>query len=339
MGEKYKPLIGITIGDPAGIGPEIIIKALKTEKIYEDCRPLVIGSVAVLERAAKAIGETIHTQIIEKPAEAEYHLGTINVIETDTYDLSSLEWGKEQALGGQIAMDSIYKSIEMGMNGEVDAVTTAPINKVAIKMVGVKQAGHTEIYLDKTGSDYVLTMFDCFNMRVFHLSRHMSLRNAIDYATKEHILADIQRIDFQLKKIGIENPKIAVAGINPHCGEGGLFGDEEIKEVIPAILAAQEQGINAIGPISPDTLFSRGKKGEFDAILAMYHDQGHIPCKTLDLEKSVSMTLGLPFIRGSVDHGTAFDIAGKGIATNTSMVAAIESTIRYAAAMHHAETK
>lgn len=339
MSEKYKPLIGITIGDPAGIGPEIIIKALKTEKIYEDCRPLVIGNVQVLERAAEAIGETIHTQIIQKPDEAEYSLGTINVIEVGEYDISSLEWGKEQALGGQIAIDSIYKSIELGMAGEIDAVTTAPINKVAIKMVGVKQAGHTEIYLDRTGADYVLTMFDCFNMRVFHLSRHMSLRNAIDYATKEHILADVERIDFQLKKLGMKNPKIAVAGINPHCGEGGLFGDEEIREVTPAVLAAQEEGINAVGPIPPDTLFSRGKKGEFDAILAMYHDQGHMPCKTLDLERSVSMTLGLPFIRGSVDHGTAFDIAGKGIATNTSMVAAIETTIRYAAAMHEAENK
>lgn len=339
MGEKYKPLIGITIGDPAGIGPEIIIKALKTERIYKECRPLVIGSVEVLDRAAEAIGETVHTKIIEEPAEAEYHLGTINVVETGKYDLSELKWGEEQALAGRISMDAVNKSIEMGLRGKIDAVTTAPINKVAIKMTGVKQAGHTEIYLDKTGADYVLTMFDCFNMRVFHLSRHISLKAAIEYATEEHILADIQRIDFQIRKLGIENPKIAVAGINPHCGEGGLFGDEEIREVIPAICEAKKQGINVVGPISPDTLFSRGKKGEFDAILAMYHDQGHIPCKTLDLEQSVSMTLGLPFIRGSVDHGTAFDIAGKGIATNTSMVAAIETTIRYSKAMHDAEIK
>ena len=336
MKQNDRPIFGITIGDPSGIGPEIILRALKTKEIYEHCRPFVIGSVKVLQRAAKDAlgGEEVRTSVITNPHEAEYTYGTINVVETGDYDCDSLEWGKEQKLAGQIAMDAINKSIEMGMAGELDAVTTAPINKVAIKMAGVKQAGHTEIYLDGTHADYVLTMFDCIGMRVFHLSRHMSLKNAIDYATKEHILADVIRIDGQLRKLGIANPEIAVAGINPHCGEGGLFGDEEIKEVTPAIEAAKEEGIHAVGPIPPDTLFSRGKKGEFDAILAMYHDQGHMPCKTLDLERSVSVTLGLPFIRCSVDHGTAFDIAGKGIATNVSMVAAIETTIKYAAAIH-----
>ena len=338
MNEKYKPLIGITIGDPAGIGPEIILKALNESKLYEECRPFVIGSKKILERAAVEALHMDHlkTRKITVPKEAEYEYGTINIVETGDYDIEKLEWGKEQALAGQIAMDAIDKSIEMGMKGEIDAVTTAPINKRAIKMIGVQQAGHTEIYLDKTGADYVLTMFDCLGMRVFHLSRHMSLRNAIDYATKEHVLADLKRIDYQLKKLGISNPKIAVAGINPHGGEGGLFGNEEIEEINPAIEAARAEGINAIGPVSPDTLFTRGKHGEFDAILAMYHDQGHMPCKTLDLERSVSVTLGLPFIRCSVDHGTAFDIAGKGIATNLSMVTAIEVTIKYAKAMYNA---
>lgn len=339
MKEDYKPVVGITIGDPSGIGPEIIIKALESEEIYQHCRPFVIGSVKVLQRAAcEALGENnLRISVITKPYEAEYVYGIINVVESGEYDCESLEWGKEQKLAGQIAMDAINKSIAMGLAGELDAVTTAPINKVAIKMAGVRQAGHTEIYLDGTGAEYVLTMFDCFGMRVFHLSRHMSLRNAIDYATKEHVLKDVERIDGQLKKLGITYPKIAVAGINPHCGEGGLFGDEEIREISPAVERAKEEGINAVGPIPPDTLFSRGRKGEFDAILAMYHDQGHMPCKTLDLERSVSVTLGLPFIRCSVDHGTAFDIAGKGIATNVSMVAAIETTIKYAVAMHEAK--
>lgn len=336
MKEKYKPVIGITIGDPAGIGPEIILRALKSESIYELCRPFVIGSTEVLERAAReALGEErLKTAVITKPKEAEYDCKVVNVVQTGEYDCDSLMWGKEQKLAGQIAVDAVYKSIEMGMAGELDAVTTAPINKVAIKMAGVRQAGHTEIYLDGTKSEYVLTMFDCFGMRVFHLSRHISLRNAIDYATKEHVLADVERIDFQLRKLGIGSPKIAVAGINPHCGEGGLFGDEEIREIGPAVEAAKKEGICAVGPVPPDTLFSRGRKGEFDAILAMYHDQGHMPCKTLDLERSVSVTLGLPFIRCSVDHGTAFDIAGKGIATDVSMTAAIEATIKYAKAMH-----
>lgn len=330
----YKPIVGITIGDPSGIGPEIIIKALKEKEIYEICRPLVIGNIKVLERAAHAIREHIRLVKIENPQECKYEHGTISVLESGQYDLSTLEWGKEQALGGQVAIDSIDKSIELGLAGEIDAVTTAPINKVAIKMVGVRQAGHTEIYQDKTKSPYVLTMFDCFGMRVFHLSRHMSLRNAIDYVSEEHVFNEIERIDAQLKKIGLKNPKIAIAGLNPHCGEGGLFGDEEIIHINPAIAKAKEKGINAVGPIPPDTLYSRGLKLEFDAILALYHDQGHMPCKTLDLERTVSVTLGLPFIRASVDHGTAFDIAGKGIATSTSMDAAIRSTVKYAVALH-----
>lgn len=338
MSTNLRPVLGITIGDPAGIGPEIIIKALKEKEIYSICKPFVIGDVKVLERAAQAIGEeTLYTKVIDNPRKIDYEHGIINVYETGNYDVESIKWGKEQALAGQIAMDAINKSIELGMGGALDAVTTAPINKVSIKMVGVKQAGHTEIYQDGTKSPYVLTMFDCFDMRVFHLSRHISLRNAIDYVTQEHILNDVERIDFQLKNLGIENAKIAVAGLNPHSGEGGLFGNEEQFHIIPAIEAAQKKGIDAVGPIPPDTLFNRGKHGEFDAILALYHDQGHMPCKTLDLERSVSVTLGLPFIRCSVDHGTAFDIAGKGIATNVSMDAAIRSTVKYAVAMQSAK--
>lgn len=335
MTRGYKPIVGITIGDPSGIGPEIIIKALQEEEIYQICRPLVIGSVNVLERAAKALGvENLVTEETRNPQEADYKYGVIHVYPAGEYDLTSLGWAKEQALAGQIAMDAIKTSIDLGMKGTIDAVTTAPINKVAIKMVGVKQEGHTEIYRDLTEAPFVLTMFDCFKMRVFHLSRHMSLKNAIAYVTTEHVYNDVVRIHQELERAGVDNPLIAVAGLNPHCGEGGLFGDEEIKEIIPAIEKAKADGIRATGPVSPDTLFARGKAGEFDAILALFHDQGHIPCKTLDLEESVSITLGLPFLRGSVDHGTAFDIAGKGIATNKSMVAAIKSTVKYAKAIH-----
>lgn len=332
---EYRPVLAITIGDPSGIGPEIILKALNEEEIYETCRPLVIGSEKVLRRAAAVIGASemkFHT--IEEPEDGKYEFGQVDVLETADYDITGLQWGKEQALAGQIAIDAIEKSIELGMARKIDAVTTAPINKVAIKMVGTKQEGHTEIYRDLTGAPFVLTMFDCFKMRVFHLSRHMSLSNAIKYVTKEHVFNDIVRINQELEKAGVPKPQIAVAGLNPHCGEGGLFGSEEIDEIIPAIEKAQKLGINAAGPVSPDTIFARGKAGEFDAILALYHDQGHIPCKTLDLEESVSITLGLPFLRGSVDHGTAFDKAGKGIATNKSMVAAIHSTVKYAKAMH-----
>ena len=340
MKDTYRPVIGITIGDPAGIGPEIILKALEEPEIYDICRPFVIGPRAVLERAAHAIGiESVRYDIITEPMDAEYRCGIISIYEPGSYDISSLRWGEVQELAGRIAVDAIDASIELGMSGRLDAVCTAPVNKVAIKLVGVKQAGHTEIYRDKTGADYVLTMFDCEKMRVFHLSRHMSLRDAIDYATEEHILTDLERIDRELKRLGLEHPLIAAAGINPHCGEGGLFGDEEMREVIPAVEAAVKRGINAVGPVSPDTLFARGRRGEFDAILAMYHDQGHIPCKTIDLEQSVSVTLGLPFIRCSVDHGTAFDIAGMGIATDLSMVTAIEKTVKYTLMQHDNSTE
>lgn len=335
----YKPILGITIGDPSGIGPEIVVRALMSESIYDECRPLVFGTKELIARAFEVIGtSTDHMVIaeIEDPDAAVYSYGTINVVRCGEYDLSSLEYGKEQELGGRIAIDAINMSIEYGLKGKIDAVTTAPINKVSIKMVGVKQEGHTEIYRDGTNAPYVLTMFDCQGMRVFHLSRHMSLKNAIDYATKENVYKDIKRIDRELRNIGIAKPQIAVAGINPHSGEGGLFGSEEIEEICPAIAMANEENIRAIGPVSPDTLFARGLKGEFDAILAMYHDQGHIPCKTIDLEGSVSVTLGLPFVRASVDHGTAFDIAGKGIATSRSMITAIMVTIKYAKAEHDA---
>jgi len=336
MNDTYKPIVAVTIGDPAGIGPEIILKSFEEKSLYESCFPFVIGSIKVLERAKDAIGlQNLKFRSIKDPGEAEYEYGVVDVLETGDYDISSLEWGKEQKLAGQIAMDAIRKSIELGMAGKIDAVTTAPINKRAIKMAGVEQDGHTEIYRDYTNSPYVLTMFDCFNMRVFHLSRHMSLLNAIKYATKENIYNDLVRIDRELTKIGLPNASIAVAGLNPHCGEDGLFGDEEIREIIPAIEKARKDGINALGPIPPDTLFARGKKGEFDAILALYHDQGHIPCKTLDMERTVSVTLGLPFLRCTVDHGTAFDIAGKGIATNQSMISAIMTTVKYAIALHN----
>ncbi len=331
---NQKPIIAITLGDPAGIGPEIIIKALQEEAIYQVCNPLVIGCEKILQRAYQVVvGQPITFNSMKNPEDAIYKFGIIDVLETGDYEISNLAWGKEQALAGQIAMDAINKSIELGMQSKIDAVTTAPINKVSIKKVGVEQAGHTEIYLDGTESPYVLTMFDCFKMRVFHLSRHISLLNAIAYAKKENILNEVMRIDKELKRLGIVNPLIAVAGLNPHCGEGGLFGDEELREIIPAVEEAKKRRLNVVGPISPDTLFARGKTGEFDAILALFHDQGHIPCKTLDLERSVSVTLGLPFIRCSVDHGTAFDIAGKGIATNTSMVTAITTTVKYANAL------
>ena len=258
-------------------------------------------------------------------------------METGDYDTDSIEWGKVQKLAGQMAVDWIMKSIELGMNKKIDAVSTAPIHKEAIKLVGVKEPGHTEIYQHQTNSPYALTMFSCHKLRVFFVSRHMSLVDACHYATKEVVLENVVNIDKELRKIGIENPLIAVAGLNPHNGDHGLFGTEEITDLEPAVKEAQKMGINAVGPCPADSVFHIGKSGKYDAILSLYHDQGHIACKTLDFEKSVTLTFGLPFIRSSVDHGTAFDIAGKGIADEVSLIESTKVVAEYAAKQHESK--
>ena len=331
---KYKPITAITMGDPAGIGPEIVVGTMLDKDIHEVCRPFVIGSIAIMERAAKVLGKELKYNKIEDPAEAKYEYGTVDIIETGEYDTDSIKWGEVQALAGQMAIDWIMKSIELGMAKKIDAVSTAPIHKGAIKLIGIKEPGHTEIYQHATNSPYALTMFSCHKLRVFFVSRHMSVVDACRYATKERVLEDVINIDKELRKIGIENPLIAVAALNPHGGDNGLFGTEEIDELIPAVKAAQEKGINAVGPCPADSVFHIGKSGKYDAILSLYHDQGHIACKTLDFEKSVTLTFGLPFIRSSVDHGTAFDIAGKGIAGAVSMIESTKVVSEYAAMQH-----
>lgn len=337
MKEKFRPITAITMGDPAGIGPEIVVGTMLDKEIHECCRPFVIGSEAILDKAADILGEKLQYRKIKEPSEAKYEYGVVDVLETGEYDTASIKWGEVQALAGQMAIDWIMKSIELGMAGKVDAVSTAPIHKGAIKLVGVKEPGHTEIYQNVTNSPYALTMFSCHKLRVFFVSRHMSLVDACKYATKEVVLENVINIEKELKKVGIKNPLIAVAGLNPHNGDNGLFGLEEIEELEPAVKAACERGINAVGPCPADSVFNIGKSGKYDAILSLYHDQGHIACKTLDFEKSVTLTFGLPFIRGSVDHGTAFDIAGKGIAGAVSLIESTKVVAEYAAKQHERE--
>lgn len=334
---KFKPVTAITMGDPAGIGPEIVVGTMLDEGIHECCKPFVIGSIAILDRAAKVLGKELKYNKIEDPSEAKYEYGTVDVLETGDYDTDSIKWGEVQALAGQMAIDWIMKSIELGMAKKVDAVSTSPIHKGAIKLVGIKEPGHTEIYQHQTNSPYALTMFSCHKLRVFFVSRHMSLVDACHYATKEVVLENVINIDKELRKVGIENPLIAVAGLNPHNGDNGLFGTEEITDLGPAVKAAQEMEINAVGPCPADSVFHIGKSGKYDAILSLYHDQGHIACKTLDFEKSVTLTFGLPFIRSSVDHGTAFDIAGKGIANSISLIESTKVVAEYAAKQHEKE--
>ena len=305
MSEKFRPVTAITMGDPAGIGPEIVVGTMLSEEIHECCKPFVIGSKAIMERAAKVLGKELKYHLISDPSEAKYEFGTVD--------------------------------IELGMAKKIDAVSTSPIHKGAIKLVGIKEPGHTEIYQHQTNSPYALTMFSCHKLRVFFVSRHMSLVDACHYASKEVILENVINIDKELRKVGIENPLIAVAGLNPHNGDNGLFGTEELTDIGPAVEAAKELGINAVGPCPADSVFNIGKSGKYDAILSLYHDQGHIACKTLDFEKSVTLTFGLPFIRSSVDHGTAFDIAGKGIAGCVSLIESTKVVAEYAAKQHERE--
>ena len=334
---KYRPVTAITMGDPAGIGPEIVVGAMLDKELHECCKPFVIGSIAIMDRAAKVLGRELKYNKIEDPEQAKYEYGTIDIMESGDYDTDSIEWGKVQKLAGQMAVDWIMKSIELGMNKKIDAVSTAPIHKEAIKLVGVKEPGHTEIYQHQTNSPYALTMFSCHKLRVFFVSRHMSLVDACHYATKEVVLENVVNIDKELRKIGIENPLIAVAGLNPHNGDHGLFGTEEITDLEPAVKEAQKMGINAVGPCPADSVFHIGKSGKYDAILSLYHDQGHMACKSLDFEKSVNLTFGLPFIRSSVDHGTAFDIAGKGIADEVSLIESTKVVAEYAAKQHESK--
>jgi 4-hydroxythreonine-4-phosphate dehydrogenase len=333
----FKPITAITMGDPAGIGPETVIGTMLDKELYQSCKLFVIGSIAILERAKDVLHADVSFRKITDPSEAKYEYGIIDVLETGEYDTDSIEWGKVQKLAGQMAYDFILKSIQLGLEGKLDAVSTTPINKQSIKLIGVKEPGHTEIYQNETKSPYALTMFSCHKLRVFFLSRHISLVDAVHYATKDRVVEYVEWIDRELRNVGIKNPKIAVAGINPHNGDNGLFGTEEKTDLFPAVEQLTAEGINAVGPIPADSIFMRGKKGEFDAILSMYHDQGHIACKTLDFDKSVTITWGLPFIRGSVDHGTAFDIAGKGIASYISLVESTKVCVEYTVRKHEME--
>lgn len=325
-----KPIIAVTMGDPAGIGPEISVDALMDPLVYEACLPLVIGSRVMLEKAARILGKELSVRLIDDPRAADDAHGVIHLIESGSYEEELLVFGQVQELAGRMAYDWIRKSIELGLAGKVDGVATCPINKQAIKLAGIKQAGHTEIYQELTGSPYALTMFSCHKLRVFFLSRHMSLIDACRFVTKDNTLEMLVLVDKELRRIGYQRPLIAVAALNPHGSDEGLFGHEEKDALIPAIAEAQALGINAIGPVPADSVFHIGKSGAYDAILSLYHDQGHIATKTLDFEKTVTLTFGLPFIRGSVDHGTAFDIAGKGKASAVSLVEAIKVTAEYA---------
>lgn len=291
---RHKPIIGITAGDPAGIGPEIVLATLADPLIREICEPIVFG-----------------------------------MTDPDEIAQAGIVQGKISPAGGKAAFQAVEAAVNAALSGEIDAIATAPINKESLRAANVPFIGHTEILAGLTGSEDPLTMFETLTLRTFFLSRHVSLREACDLVTEERVYQYLVRCSRAMQKdLGITDPLLAVAGLNPHCGEHGLFGTEDAC-IQPAVERAKKEGVRAIGPIGADSIFHLAKTGRFDAVLSLYHDQGHIACKTLDFERTISLTLGLPFLRTSVDHGTAFDIAGKGIASAISMIEAVKVAVRY----------
>jgi 4-hydroxythreonine-4-phosphate dehydrogenase len=327
-----KPIIAITLGDPAGVGPEIVVKALSKPEVYAVCRPLVIGDQSVMAQALTMCQCTLNLHPIDQPSQGHYQWGTIDLIDLHNVDLPQLRIGQIQAMGGQAAYDYIKTAVNLAMQTKVSAIATAPINKESLRAAHVNQIGHTEILEELSHTQDLLTMFEVKGMRVFFLSRHVSLRQACDLVTQERVLKYIIRCTAALQQLGVTSGILAVAGLNPHSGEHGLFGNEEISQVEPAVQQAQALGYNVVGPVSADSVFHLALQGRYNAVLSLYHDQGHIATKTLDFERTISITNGLPFLRTSVDHGTAFDIAGSGQASEVSMTEAILLAAQYS---HH----
>lgn len=330
-----KPTLAITMGDPAGIGPEIIIKALSQKETYDVCNPIVSGDAAVMELAARQQGASLRIHTVKNVDDALFEFGTVDVYDLQCIDMSTFEQGKVAAQCGHAAFISVTTAIALAMEDKVDGTVTAPLNKEALNLAGHHFDGHTEIYAHYTNTKkYAMLLADEF-MRVIHVSTHVPLRKACDLVKKQRIIDVTELIADACCQFGIENPKIGIAGLNPHASDGGLFGDEERLEITPAVEELKAQGFNVEGPVPPDTLFAKAKCGKFDGCVAMYHDQGHIPFKVVGFNwdketgkmstaKGVNITLGLPIIRVSVDHGTAFDVAGKGVASPEAMLLSID---------------
>ncbi|MEA5001972.1 MAG: 4-hydroxythreonine-4-phosphate dehydrogenase PdxA [Christensenella sp.] len=333
-----KPILAITMGDAAGVGAEIAVKALRSRDVYETCIPVVVGDYEPMADAVAFTNSGLALNRISDPSQARGEFGVIDVIDMGFLQPQGWEYKKVSAKTGDAAYNYVVKGIELVLGGQAHAVVTGPINKEAIHQAGHQFAGHTEIFAHQTQCKNYAMMLTSKDLRVIHCTTHVSLKRACDLVTTERVLTVIRLADEALKLLGIKQPKIAVAGLNPHCSENGLFGDEEQKWIIPAVEQAQAAGFDVEGPVPPDTVFVKAIAKQYDIVVAMYHDQGHIPLKMsgfkLNLETNqfesmsgVNTTLGLPVIRTSVDHGTAFDRAGEGRANEESMVEAIEMAV------------
>jgi 4-hydroxythreonine-4-phosphate dehydrogenase len=324
MTEKDKPLLAITMGDAAGSGPEIITKTLVKAEVRKLCRPVVIGDAEVMKEAFTFTKAPGRVKAIKNRAEASYEDDTIEVIDLHNIELSDLTRGRVDPMAGKAAYEYIKLATEMTLAGESDAIVTSAINKEALNKAGYHYDGHTQLLAELCGATDVTMMLVTDNLRVSHVSTHVSLQEAIERVRSPRILTVLRLTSEAVQQMGIAEPKIAVAGLNPHSGEGGLFGDEETKYITPAIEEARGQGMQVTGPLPPDSVFLRTYEGQFDAAIAMYHDQGHIAVKMLGITHGVNVTLGLPIIRTSVEHGTNFGKAGKGTADPTSLIDAIK---------------
>ncbi len=336
-----RPVIGITMGDPAGIGPEVALKAFAEKSVYEKCRPVLVGDARVMEFNRSIVSKKLKISPIQNVEDAAFNYGTIDVLDLKNVKMEKLEYAQISAMAGKAAFEAVKKVIDLALANKLEATVTGPIHKESINKAGYQFAGHTEIYahFTKTTDFAMLLVYD--DLRVIHVSTHVSVREACDLVRKDRIVKVARLIRDACQDFGIENPKIGIAGLNPHASDGGLFGNEEKQEIIPAVEQLRSQGIRVEGPIPPDILFPMAAGGCFDGCVAMYHDQGHIPFKLIGFKwdkekqqmgsvKGVNITLGLPIIRTSVDHGTAFEIAGKGVASPEAMLNAIDYATRIA---------
>lgn len=335
-----KPLIGITMGDPTGIGPEIAVKSLNLKKIYSICEPVIIGDADVIRQICQITKLNLEVNPVEGVSEGKYQYGILDILDMNNVNINKLVYKQVSKIAGKASLEYIYKAIDLAVDKEIQAVVTGPIHKKAINLAGCPYAGHTEIFAERTHTrDYAMMLVEG-NFRVVHVTTHASLKQACDLVKRDRILFVIRLANDAMKSLGTKNPRIAVPGLNPHASDGGLFGDEEEKEIIPAIEMTKKEGIQVDGPIPPDSAFAKLKGGKYDISLAMYHDQGHIPAKLLGWtwnEKTqkwigmsgVNVTLGLPIIRTSVDHGVAYGKAGEGRANPQSLIEAIKLAVEF----------
>ena len=321
-----EPIIGISIGDPAGVGCEVSLKAIMNSNVLNKSKVILIGDKDVIKKTYEIVKCDMELNEINNID--EYQNKKINYISLNNAEFD-YEYGKVQAVCGKVSFQYIEKAINLALEDKIDAVVTAPINKEALHFGGHQYSGHTEIFADLTSTKDYAMLLTGGPLKVIHVTTHVSMREACDKIKKDRILTVIRLSKEAMMNLGVQQPKIAVAGFNAHSGEHGLFGNEEILEIIPAIEEARNEGIEVYGPISPDTVFMHAKNGKYDIVVVMYHDQGHIPLKLLDFMGGVNTTVGLPIIRTSVDHGTAFGKAGKGTADENSMINAIEMAISF----------